>query len=89
MQIGCYFEAFDAGARDLAKAFSLKLRNNWRGFKCGCGLPTRLLPKMLAKLKQQRMPVVIVRQTGRELSHTKERLLAELIEYPENEVGQN
>ncbi|MBV6506263.1 MAG: hypothetical protein ILNGONEN_01836 [Syntrophorhabdaceae bacterium] len=85
VQIGCYFEAFGASAQTLAKALDLKLKTNWRGFKCGCGFPTRLLPKMLAKLKQQRMPVVIVRQTGHELSQTKERLFDVILEYPEAE----
>jgi retron-type reverse transcriptase len=83
VQIGCYFEAFNAGAQTLAKALGLKLKTNWRGFKFGCGFPARFLPKMLVALKKQRTPVVIVRQTGRELSNTKERLPYLILEYPQ------
>jgi len=83
VQVGCYFEAYNAGAPTLAKALGLKLKPNWRGFKFSCGFPARFLPKMLDALKSQRMPLVIVRQTGRELSHTKERLLDLIVEYPQ------
>ncbi|MDZ7302683.1 MAG: hypothetical protein ONB44_11165 [candidate division KSB1 bacterium] len=43
----------------------------------------------MSKLKAQRLPVVVVKETGRELRHAKERLMAMMIEYPEDEVGQS
>jgi hypothetical protein len=42
----------------------------------------------LSKLKAQRQPTVIVEETGNDLRDSKERLIAEMIEYPENELGQ-
>lgn len=83
MQIGCYFEAFGAGAQTLAKVAGIKLKKNWRGFRFGAGFPQRFLPKILAELEKQRVPVTILRQTGHELRHTKERLCALIVEYPE------
>jgi retron-type reverse transcriptase len=82
VQIGCYLEAFNTGAQTLAKVSDMKLKKHWRGFQCSCGFPQRFLPKILAELQEQRVPVVILRQTGRELSHTKERLLDLMVEYP-------
>jgi len=81
IQIGNYFEAFNAGAYRLAEKLKLKLQKNWRGFAVGCGFHHRLLPNRLAELKKQRVPVVVVRQTGRELYKTKERLPALMVEY--------
>jgi hypothetical protein len=73
----------------LAKALGLKLKTNWRGFARSCGFSQNKLPAVLSKLKAQRLPVVVVKETGRFLRHTKERLMAMIIEYPEVEVGQN
>ena len=44
--------------------------------------PQQQWPKMAAKIKKLRMPVVVVRQTGRELYNTKERLPDLILEYP-------
>lgn len=81
MQIGCYYEAFGAQAEKLAGALGLHLRKNWRGFASACGFPQQHLQKMARKLKNLRLPTVIVRQTGRELYHTKERLPDWIVEY--------
>jgi hypothetical protein len=82
IQIGCYYEAFGPQAEKLAGALGLSLRQNWRGFASACGFPQQHLPKMAAKLEKLRMPVVIARQTGRELYSTKERLPDLILEYP-------
>jgi retron-type reverse transcriptase len=87
IQIGCYFEAFNAGAETLAKTLGLRLKKNWRSFAYGCGFPQRFLTKMLAELKKQRVPVVIIRETGRELYKAKERLPYMILEYPQDEHG--
>ncbi|MDZ7319997.1 MAG: reverse transcriptase/maturase family protein [candidate division KSB1 bacterium] len=84
IEIGCYFEAFDAHAKRLAQSAGLRLQKDWRGFAYGCGFPRRLLMKVLAELKRQKIPAVIVRETGRELYKTKERLPELILEYPEN-----
>lgn len=82
IEIGCYFEAFNADAEKLAPLLGLRLQKNWRGFACSCGFPRRFLRPNLGKLKQLRVPVVVVRETGRELYRTKERLPYLLLEYP-------
>jgi hypothetical protein len=83
IQIGLYYEAFNAGAQKLAQTVGLKMQNKWRGFSFGCGFPRRFLPRILAELKKQRVPVVVVRETGRELYKAKERLPYLILEYPE------
>ncbi len=88
VQIGCYFEAYNQQAVALQKATGLALNLKWRGFSQACGFPQKKLVAVLSKLKAQRLPVVVVQETGRYLRHAKERLIAMLIEYPENEVGQ-
>jgi len=82
IEIGCYFEAFNADAQKLAPLLNLRLQKNWRGFAYSCGFPRRFLMKNLGKLKNARVPVVVVRETGRELYRTKERLPYLLLEYP-------
>ncbi len=88
IEVGCYFEAYDRSAQQLAQALGLKLQPRWRGFAYGCGFPRRFLPKILAQLKKQRAPVVVVRETGRELYKTKERSIYLILEYPQEEDGQ-
>jgi len=82
IQIGCYYETFGPQAQKLAGVLHLSLRKNWRGFALACGFPQQHWPKMAAQLEKLRMPVVIARQTGRELYHAKERLPAWMVEYP-------
>ncbi|MGH7492774.1 MAG: reverse transcriptase domain-containing protein [bacterium] len=84
VQIGRYFEAFNSCAETLSRFLGLRLEKNWRGFACGCGFPRHLLPQMLVELKKHRLPVVVVRETGREVYKAKERLPELIIEYPEN-----
>jgi hypothetical protein len=55
---------------------------NWRGFAYSCGFPRRFLMPNLGKLKRLRVPVVVVRETGRELYRTKERLPYLMLEFP-------
>lgn len=81
IEIGSYFETFNADAKKLAATLELKLQKNWRGFAWGCGFQRRLLAPLLAELQNQRVPIVIVRQTGRELCGTKERLPALMMDY--------
>jgi retron-type reverse transcriptase len=88
IQVGCYFEAYGWHAVVLQQAAGLKLNENWRGFSQSCGFPQKKLLSVLGKLKQQRLPVVVVEETGHDLHHTKERSIAVMIEYPENELGQ-
>lgn len=84
VQIGRYYEAFDASAEVLSQAAGLRLNKNWRGFACGSGFPQTLLAAVLAKLKKQKLPVVIAHETGREAQHAKQRALSMIIEYPTN-----
>jgi hypothetical protein len=84
IEIGAYYEAFNQNAQKLAPALKLTLHQNWRGFAHGCGFPKRRLMAMLAELKKQRLPVVIVRETGRELYKAKERLPYMILEYPQD-----
>jgi hypothetical protein len=83
IEIGCYYEAFNADAQKLAPVLGLRLQKNWRGFALSCGFPRRFLTKMLVKLKTHRLPVVIIRETGRELYKTKERLPHTILEFPQ------
>ncbi len=87
IQIGCYYEAFGPQAKILAGALGLTVRPNWRGFGWACGFPQQHWPKMAAKLEKLRMPVVIARQTGRELYHAKERLPALIVEYSNHGIN--
>jgi RNA-directed DNA polymerase len=89
IQVGSYFEAYGWQAEVLHQAAGLALNQKWRDFTEACGFPQKKLPAVLSKLKAQRLPVVIVQETGRFLRHAKERLMAMMIEYPENEVGQS
>lgn len=82
-QLGCYYEAYNASAEVLAQAAGLRVQPRWRGFARGCGFPQRLLLPVLAALKKQRLPVVLVRETGRAARHAKQRALDLIIEYPE------
>lgn len=84
VQIGGYYEAFDASAEVLSQAAGLRLNQNWRGFASGSGFPQTLLAAVLAKLKKQKLPVVIAHETGREAQHAKQRALSMIIEYPTN-----
>jgi hypothetical protein len=86
--VGCYFEAYGWQAEVLLQA-GLKRKARWRGFAPACGFPKKQLPAVLSKLKPQRLPLVVVEETGHELRHAKERLIAAMIEYPEHELGQN
>ena len=83
MQVGYYFEAYREDALKLAKVTGLKLLENWRGFEAGCGFPKSKLGQIVSGLKEQGVPVVIVKQTGRELYKTKERLIDLILEFPE------
>ncbi len=83
MQVGYYFEAYREGALKLAKASGLKLLENWRGFSVGCGFPKSKLGEIVSGLKEQGVPLVIVKQTGRELYKTKERIIDLVLEFPE------
>lgn len=80
-QLGCYYEAYNASAEVLAQAAGLRVQPQWRGFARGCGFPQRLLLPVLAALKKQRLPVVLVRETGRAARHAKQRALDLIIEY--------
>ncbi|MCI0697289.1 RNA-directed DNA polymerase [candidate division KSB1 bacterium] len=88
VQVGSYFEAYGWQAEVLHQAAGLNLNAKWRGFSPACGFPKKQISAVLSKLKSQRLPVVVVEETGHELRHTKQRLIAMMIEYPENEVGQ-
>lgn len=81
IEIGRYFEAFEADARRLASLCGWHLHKNWRGFGVGCGFPRGQLRRVLVKLKEEGVPVLVVRQTGRELYATKERLPYLLLEF--------
>ena len=83
VQVGYYFEAYRKNAIKLAKISGLKLLENWRGFGVGCGFPQSKLGQIVSGLKEQGVPVVIVKQTGRELYKTKERMIDLVIEFPE------
>ncbi|NUO80096.1 hypothetical protein HUU05_08470 [candidate division KSB1 bacterium] len=60
-------------------------QKHWRGFALGCGFPKQMLPGVLAKLERERVPLVLVCETGRELYKTKERLPSMMWEYPIHE----
>jgi MutS domain I len=89
IQVGCYFEAYGWQAEVLQQTAGLKRKAKWRGFAPACGFPKEQLPAVLSKLQQQRLPLVVVEETGYELPHAKERLITAMIEYPEHELGQN
>jgi hypothetical protein len=89
IEIGRYFEAFDQSAQTLARAADLTLHKKWRGFAWGCGFPRGHLLRVLNQLKRQKVPVVVVRETGRLLYHAKERLPALIVEYPQDDNGKS
>ena len=82
IEIGCYYEAFGRDAKILAQTAGLVLHAKWRGYQYGCGFPARCLDKIAERLRKSRVPLVIVRQTGRERYKTKERVLYLIVEYP-------
>ena len=84
VQVGCYYEAYDNDAKILAKAVDLKLLRKWRGFDAGCGFPQRHLNKIVFALKRERIPVVVVKQSGREMYKAKERLVDLILDYPKH-----
>ncbi len=81
IEIGCYYEAFQEDAHRLANLLGVQLHENWRGFRAGCGFPRQDLIKMLAVLKSHRAPVLVVRETGRELHNAKERMPYLILEF--------
>jgi hypothetical protein len=81
IQVGCYFEAYGWQAEVLQQAAGLKRQAKWRGFSPACGFPKKQLPAVLSKLRQQRLPLVVVEETGLELRHSKERLVTMIVEY--------
>jgi hypothetical protein len=86
IQIGSYVEAYGHQALVLQQATGLSLNQNWRGFPQACGFSQSQLSAMLSQLQQQRLPVILVQETGRFLRHTKERLITMIIEYPEKKL---
>ncbi len=76
VQVGCFFEIFGETAPTIASELRLKVLNNWRGWRYACGFHQKLLATMVAKLCELGMPVVVIRQTGRESAFAKERLPA-------------
>jgi len=83
IEVGCYFEAYQNQARKLAAAVQLHLLSNWRGFGVGCGFPTSRLKQIVFELRQQRIPVVIVKQTGRERYTARQRSIDLIVEFSE------
>ena len=74
IQVGCYYECFHNHAVRLSALTGFEVKKNWRGLSCGCGFPERLLKKVLDRLQRDSVSYIVVRQTGRELYNTRERL---------------
>ncbi len=89
IQIGCYYECFNANAVRLFALTGFALKKQWRGFSYGCGFPKKLLDDVMDELRMLKVPFVIVRQTGRELYRAKERLPYLLVKYNVCEVQLN
>ena len=73
-QVGCYFEAYGLAARKLSATLKYQLRRKGRGFSPACGFHQRFLNKVCCQLEANKVNYVIIRQTGRLLSFTRERL---------------
>lgn len=84
--IGCYYEAFGADAQRLAALTGLRLHETWRGLRFGCGFHRKHRHGILARLKEQRVPLVLIHETGRELYGTKERMPYVMVEFPSNNL---
>lgn len=63
MQVGCYYELFDADARRASSMLGLRSLPPRPGFQARCGVPERKLPWLLHSLRAR--DVLVVRQTGR------------------------
>ncbi len=74
IQIGNYYEVLGKQAVELAPALDVNVIKGWRGYRHACGFPAKLLPRMVKKLEHAKIPVLAVRQTGRECLYAKERL---------------
>lgn len=79
-EVGCYYVCFNQQACTLAAITGYKVQPKWRGFVSGCRFRKNLLPKVLCKLKENRLPVLVIRQNGRELYRAKELLPYFMIE---------
>ncbi|MBD3338829.1 MAG: hypothetical protein GF353_06965 [Candidatus Lokiarchaeota archaeon] len=73
-QVGCYYESYQNSAKQLMKITGYKEKKNWRGFSSAVGFHQRFLPKVCKKLDDNKVSYVIVRQTGKHLHNTMERL---------------
>lgn len=82
-EIGSYYEAFGPDAQRLADLTGLRLHEFWRGLHFGCGFSRKHLHSILARLKAQRLPLVLIHETGRELHSTKERMPYLILKFPD------
>jgi hypothetical protein len=81
MQIGCYFKCFGDATQQLSTLMGYQLKPVWRGLNQACGFHQRFLPKVAATLNAKQLPYVIVRQTGKYLRATLERLPQVRVEF--------
>jgi hypothetical protein len=73
-QVGCYYECYGAAAEQLHTLTGYQVKLNWRKFEKVCGFHQRLLTTVCQKLESQKVNYLIIKQTGRYLKFTMERV---------------
>ncbi len=73
-QVGCYYEGYGAAAEQLHALTGYQVKLNWRKFEKVCGFHQRLLNKVCQTLESQKVSYLIMKQTGRYLKFTMERV---------------
>ncbi len=74
IEIGCYYEAFGPSAQKLHALLGYRRKAGWRNFSCASGFHRRLLPRVCQQLDKIAMNYTVIRQTGKYLTATMERL---------------
>jgi len=73
-QVGCYYEAYGRAADQLATVMNYQIQKKWRGFNRACGFHQRFLERVCHELEKQKISYAIIKQSGRYLNQTMERV---------------
>lgn len=62
IQVGCFFECYDAQAERALRLLKLRRLKARRGVRVRCGFPVRLLPRYRTRLLREGLPVAVIRE---------------------------
>ena len=83
-QIGCYYETYGRGAKKMHSVLNYQLKRKWRGFAVACGFHRKYLGKVVKVLEENGISYMILKQTGKYLSNTRERIPVKRVEFKIN-----